>query len=200
MPSFSGLVLSRRARAAKRPCFQALYAQLGVRSALVRACHDLPSRVELRCDGQLVDLPGTVRALVQATTTHAVSLRWRFRYLPLIFLSLVLVTFCALTAWSVFGHASIVCRMRHFLSQQHGSYQTQKIRLANGRKDGDDVPPHWPPETDSIAAVLCPSNRIAATTASIIACNINSYGGGSKLWAVEVRGPPSSLSEQATRL
>lgn len=38
---------------------QALYAQLGVRSALVRACHDLPSRIELRCDGQLVDLPRT---------------------------------------------------------------------------------------------------------------------------------------------
>lgn len=37
---------------------QALYAQLGARSALVRACHDLPSRLELRCDGQLVELPG----------------------------------------------------------------------------------------------------------------------------------------------
>lgn len=43
--------------------FQALYAQLGVRSALVRACHDLPSRIELRCDGQLVDLPGTYTAV-----------------------------------------------------------------------------------------------------------------------------------------
>lgn len=30
-------------------------------------------------------------------------------------------------------------------------------------------------------------SRFAETTASIIACNINSYGGGSKLWAVEVR-------------
>eukprot|EP00752_Nemacystus_decipiens_P015578 g13901.t1 len=43
---------------------KALYAQLGVRSALVRACHDLPSRIELRCDGQLVDLPQTTASII----------------------------------------------------------------------------------------------------------------------------------------
>ncbi|CAM9229849.1 unnamed protein product, partial [Ectocarpus fasciculatus] len=43
---------------------KALYAQLGVRSALVRACHDLPSRVELRCDGQLVQLPATTASII----------------------------------------------------------------------------------------------------------------------------------------
>ncbi|CAM9813637.1 unnamed protein product [Ectocarpus sp. 6 AP-2014] len=43
---------------------KALYAQLGVRSALVRACHDLPSRIELRCDGQLVDLPATTASII----------------------------------------------------------------------------------------------------------------------------------------
>lgn len=48
---------------------QALYAQLGVRSALVRACHDLPSRIELRCDGQLVDLPGTFNAYLRRVCT-----------------------------------------------------------------------------------------------------------------------------------
>ncbi|CAN0402010.1 unnamed protein product [Pylaiella littoralis] len=43
---------------------KALYAQLGVRSALVRACHDLPSRMELRCDGQLVQLPETTASII----------------------------------------------------------------------------------------------------------------------------------------
>ena len=37
---------------------QVMYAQLGARSGLVRACHDLPSRLELRCDGRLVEQPG----------------------------------------------------------------------------------------------------------------------------------------------
>lgn len=37
---------------------QVMYAQLGARSGLVRACHDLPARLELRCDGRLVELPG----------------------------------------------------------------------------------------------------------------------------------------------
>ncbi|CAM9951780.1 unnamed protein product, partial [Hapterophycus canaliculatus] len=40
------------------------YAQLGVRSALVRACHDLPSRIELRCDGKLVPLPQTTASII----------------------------------------------------------------------------------------------------------------------------------------
>lgn len=42
---------------------QVLYAQLGVRSALARAYRDLPARLELRCDGRLVELPGKERLL-----------------------------------------------------------------------------------------------------------------------------------------
>lgn len=38
--------------------FQVLYAQMGARSALLREFNDLSSRLELRCDGRLVELPG----------------------------------------------------------------------------------------------------------------------------------------------
>ena len=55
------------------------------------------------------------------------------------------------------------------------------------------APPLSLPDIHSTASTLSVFYRstgrmLAATTASIIACNINSYGGGSKLWAVEVRG------------
>ena len=47
------------------------------------------------------------------------------------------------------------------------------------------VPSHSKPAT--LPPYSPPFPVSAETTASIIACNINSYGGGSKLWAVEVR-------------
>lgn len=41
-----------------------LYAQMGARSALVRACHDLSSRLEIRCDGRVVSLPETTASII----------------------------------------------------------------------------------------------------------------------------------------
>ncbi|CAM9478679.1 unnamed protein product [Choristocarpus tenellus] len=41
-----------------------MYAQLGARSALVNGCRDLPSRIELRCDGKVVHLPETTASII----------------------------------------------------------------------------------------------------------------------------------------